>query len=176
MDNPHSDYFFNTKIGTMKLAIEDQKILGITLLDFNLEPIQESPLEEDVDGEDMETDADDQVADEAIRQLRAYFSGDLKQFDLPLQMDDLSPFARRVIESLMKVPFGETVSYKELATLAGNPKAARAVGGVVARNAWLIVVPCHRVMGSDGSLHGFSAPGGLSSKAWLLEHERNVSA
>lgn len=176
MDNPHSDYFFNTKIGTMKLAIEDQKILGITLLDFNLEPIQESPLEEDVDGEDMETDADDQVAEAAIRQLRAYFSGDLKQFDLPLQLDDLSPFARRVIESLMKVPFGETVSYKDLATLAGNPKAARAVGGVVARNAWLIVVPCHRVMGSDGSLHGFSAPGGLSSKAWLLEHERNVSA
>ncbi len=176
MDNLHSDYFFNTKIGTMKLAIEDQKILGITLLDFNLEPIQESPLDEDVDGEDLETDADDQVAEEAIRQLRAYFSGDTKQFDLPLQLDDLSPFARRVIEALMKVPYGETASYKDLATLAGNPKAARAVGGVVARNAWLIVVPCHRVMGSDGSLHGFSAPGGLSSKAWLLEHERSMSA
>lgn len=172
MDNPHSDYFFNTKIGTMKLAIEDQKIFGITLLDFNLEPIPESPWDEDVDGEDLETDADDQVAEEAIRQLRAYFSGNLKQFDLPLQLDDLSPFARRVVEALMKVPYGKTVSYKELAALAGNPKAARAVGGVVARNAWLIVVPCHRVMGSDGGLHGFSAPGGLSSKAWLLEHEQ----
>lgn len=160
----------------MKLAIEEGKILSIQLLDFYPEMLDERPLEEEPEPEDFVPDEDDRLAEEAIKQLHAYFSGDLKTFDLPLMLDDLSPFRRKITEMLMKVPFGETLSYQELATRAGRPKAARAAGTAVAHNQWLIVVPCHRVLGSEGRLHGFSAPGGLDSKAWLLDHEKKMTS
>ncbi|MDR1476610.1 MAG: methylated-DNA--[protein]-cysteine S-methyltransferase [Rickettsiales bacterium] len=106
---------------------------------------------------------------EAEKQLRAYFAGRLKKFDLPLDMRG-TEFQRRVWSALRKSPYGETRSYGDIAAMAGNPKACRAVGMANNRNPVSIIVPCHRVVGHDGSLVGYG--GGLKAKKFLLELER----
>ncbi len=105
---------------------------------------------------------------EVIRQLRAYFRGELKEFDLPLAMEG-TEFQLRVWNALRKIPYGETISYAQLAERIGNPQAVRAVGLANGSNPIPIIVPCHRVIGSDGSLTGFG--GGLSTKKKLLDLE-----
>lgn len=105
---------------------------------------------------------------EAILQLQAYFRGELKEFDLPLVMEG-TDFQLRVWNALRAIPYGETISYAQLARHVGNPKAVRAVGLANGRNPIPIIVPCHRVIGSDGSLTGFG--GGLATKKKLLELE-----
>lgn len=109
--------------------------------------------------------------DPAIRQLEAYFSGELTEFDLPLA-PKTTPFQGRVLAELVKVPFGTTVSYGELARRVGNPQAARAVGMANGRNPVPIIVPCHRVIGTNGELTGFG--GGLEAKRWLLNMEQKA--
>lgn len=101
-------------------------------------------------------------------QLEAYFKGRLTQFDLPLAPHGTA-FQTRVWQQLADIPFGSTCSYGELANRLTPPSSARAVGGAVGRNPLLILLPCHRVMGADGSLTGFSS--GLQRKTWLLAHE-----
>ena len=108
----------------------------------------------------------------ALGQLQDYFAGVRHGFDLPLDLQGLTPFARDVLTALLLVPAGATIGYGELAALAGHPGAARAVGRVMANNPWPLVIPCHRVVGSDGALTGYSAAGGTTTKAWLLEFER----
>ncbi len=105
---------------------------------------------------------------EVIRQLQAYFRGELKKFDLPLAMEG-TDFQLRVWNALRAIPYGETISYAQLAERIGNPKAVRAVGLANGSNPIPIIVPCHRVIGSDGSLTGFG--GGLATKNMLLELE-----
>jgi methylated-DNA-[protein]-cysteine S-methyltransferase len=105
---------------------------------------------------------------EVIRQLQAYFRGELKEFDLPLAMEG-TEFQLRVWNKLREIPYGETISYAQLAGRIGNPKAVRAVGLANGSNPIPIIVPCHRVIGSDGSLTGFG--GGLTTKRKLLELE-----
>ena len=105
---------------------------------------------------------------EVIRQLQAYFRGELKEFDVPLAMEG-TEFQLRVWNELRKIPYGETISYAQLAERIGNPQAVRAVGLANGSNPIPIIVPCHRVIGSDGSLTGFG--GGLSTKKKLLELE-----
>ena len=109
---------------------------------------------------------------EAVRQLEEFFAGKRTAFELPLAPAG-TDFQRRVWEVLRQIPFGETMSYGEVAERAGCPGSARAVGAAVGRNPVAIVVPCHRVIGSDGSLTGYA--GGLERKVSLLEHERAVS-
>ena len=108
---------------------------------------------------------------EAARQLEAYFDGALTAFDLPLKTSGTA-FQERCWAALREIPYGRTVSYGEQARRIGNPRAARAVGGANHHNPIMIVIPCHRVVGANGSLTGFG--GGLDMKAWLLEHERAV--
>ena len=105
---------------------------------------------------------------EVIRQLQAYFRGELKAFDLPLAMEG-TEFQLRVWNALRAIPYGETISYAQLAERIGNPRAVRAVGLANGSNPIPIIVPCHRVIGSNGSLTGFG--GGLSTKRMLLELE-----
>ena len=105
---------------------------------------------------------------EVIRQLQAYFRGELKEFDLPLALEG-TKFQLRVWNTLRSIPYGETISYLQLAERIGNPKAVRAVGLANGSNPIPIIIPCHRVIGSDGSLTGFG--GGLSTKKMLLELE-----
>jgi methylated-DNA-[protein]-cysteine S-methyltransferase len=111
---------------------------------------------------------DDAGLAHVVAQLDAYFAGELVDFDTPLEMRG-TDFQRRVWASLREIPYGETISYGELARWVGNPKASRAVGLANGRNPVAIVVPCHRVIGADGSLTGYG--GGLDRKVWLLEHE-----
>jgi len=111
---------------------------------------------------------DEEPFAEVIRQLQAYFSGELKEFNVPLAMEG-TEFQLRVWNALRAIPYGETISYAQLAERIGNPKAVRAVGLANGSNPIPIIVPCHRVIGSDGSLTGFG--GGLSTKKRLLELE-----
>ncbi|MEU8946472.1 methylated-DNA--[protein]-cysteine S-methyltransferase [Streptomyces sp. NPDC048489] len=112
---------------------------------------------------------DDTLLPEVKRQLTAYFAGDLKEFDLPMRLAG-TPFQRSVWEQLARIPYGEIRSYGELADALGNPKASRAVGLANGRNPVGIIVPCHRVVGADGSLTGYG--GGLDRKRRLLDFER----
>jgi methylated-DNA-[protein]-cysteine S-methyltransferase len=105
---------------------------------------------------------------EALSQLEAYFAGRLQRFDLALAPEG-TPFQRQVWTALRTIPYGETVSYGELARHVGRPTASRAVGAANGRNPIPIVIPCHRVVGADGSLTGFG--GGLAIKRRLLELE-----
>jgi methylated-DNA-[protein]-cysteine S-methyltransferase len=106
--------------------------------------------------------------EEAISQLEGYFSGTLQKFDLPLSLEGTG-FQKQVWAGLLKIPYGETISYGELARSVGRPSASRAVGLANGRNPLAIIVPCHRVIGANGSLVGYG--GGLDRKVWLLQHE-----
>jgi len=106
---------------------------------------------------------------EPVRQLQAFFAGELRDFDLPLKPRGTA-FQQRVWKLLREIPFGETISYGELARRLGNPAASRAVGLANGSNPIAIVVPCHRVIGSNGKLTGYG--GGLENKRWLLDFER----
>jgi methylated-DNA-[protein]-cysteine S-methyltransferase len=112
---------------------------------------------------------DDGRLAEAVRQLREYFAGGLTHFDVPLAMHG-TPFQQRVWKELQGIPYGQTVSYGELALRVGCPNGSRAVGLANGANPISIIVPCHRVVGSDGALVGYG--GGLRNKEWLLAHER----
>jgi methylated-DNA-[protein]-cysteine S-methyltransferase len=105
---------------------------------------------------------------EAARQLEEYFSGKRQVFDLPLKMEG-TEFQKRVWRELTQIPFGETWSYGQLAKRLDNPNGSRAVGLANGRNPIAVIVPCHRVIGADGSLTGFG--GGIPRKQWLLSHE-----
>jgi methylated-DNA-[protein]-cysteine S-methyltransferase len=106
------------------------------------------------------------------KSVTAYYMGhDVDFGNVPLDLSAFSPFTRKVLKTCAKVSYGQTITYKQLARLAGNPNAARAVGAVMARNSMPLIIPCHRVLASDGSLHGFSAPGGLETKQKMLRLE-----
>ena len=108
----------------------------------------------------------------ARRQLTEYFAGERTEFDLPLDPVG-TPFQQSAWTALRTIPFGETITYGEQARRMGDDRKARAVGAANGKNPLSIIVPCHRVVGSDGSLTGFA--GGVETKAWLLAHERAVS-
>lgn len=110
----------------------------------------------------------------AREQLEQYFAGERCEFDLPLQLEDGSPFLERVWRRLLEIPFGTTTSYGELASELGKPTGARAVGLANGRNPVAIIVPCHRVIGSAGGLTGYA--GGLERKRFLLRHEADVAS
>ena len=146
-----------TPIDRLVVASDGSAIVGVWMA--NAEP--DAPSWADQCGADS-------LLDEARRQLVAYFAGQLRAFDLPPAPNGTA-FQRRVWTELTKIPFGTTTSYAELARRVSSAAAVRAVGAANGRNPIPIIVPCHRVIGSDGSLTGFG--GGLHRKRWLLEHE-----
>jgi methylated-DNA-[protein]-cysteine S-methyltransferase len=109
---------------------------------------------------------------QCIEQLIQYFHGELRRFELPIVQTG-TPFQQEVWSALMAIPFGRTISYIQLARRIGDPKAIRAVGTANGRNNVAIIVPCHRVIGSNSDLVGYM--GGLWRKKWLLEHEAKVA-
>jgi methylated-DNA-[protein]-cysteine S-methyltransferase len=115
---------------------------------------------------------DRELLDRTREQLDRYFAGALAVFDLPLDPAG-TPFQRQVWDELVRIPIGETISYGELARRVGRPGSARAVGAANGQNPISIVIPCHRVIGSDGKLTGYG--GGLPRKAWLLDHEAGMA-
>lgn len=109
------------------------------------------------------------ILKEALKQLDEYFKGTRKTFDLKLNMQG-TDFQQKVWQQLMEIPYGTTACYGDIAAAVGNAKASRAVGGANNKNKIAIVIPCHRIVGSDGSLTGYA--GGLWRKEWLLNHEK----
>lgn len=118
------------------------------------------------------TQKDTPLISSAKRQLDEYFQGKRKSFDLPLAPSG-TQFQQKVWNALCTIPYGETRSYKEIAAQIQNPKGCRAVGMANNRNPIMIIIPCHRVIGSNGSLVGYA--GGLDIKQWLLAHEKRFS-
>jgi methylated-DNA-[protein]-cysteine S-methyltransferase len=114
---------------------------------------------------------DSAILTECIRQLEEYFSGQRTNFDLPI-LQHGTEFQQSVWNVLETIPFGKTVNYAEVAKRINAPKAVRAVGAACGKNKVWIIVPCHRVIGADGSLTGYA--GGLECKKWLLDHEAKV--
>lgn len=141
----------STAFGNVKIEAIDNQISRLDLTN-------EDPLE-----------SNSPVLIEAGREIRDYFSGKKVDFNLPLNPIG-TPFQRSVWQALTKIPYGQTRSYQDIAIAIGNIKAVRAVGGAVNKNPIMIVIPCHRVIGKDGSLVGFY--GGLALKQRLLDLER----
>lgn len=125
------------------------------------------------EGECEKTAENAAVLELCTKELDAYFAGELREFSVEISADG-TEFRRRVWAELLKIPYGETISYAELARRVGNPKASRAVGGANHHNPINIIVPCHRVIGADGALTGYG--GGLENKRILLEHEGAFTA
>ena len=116
---------------------------------------------------------DSPLVRDTLQQLAAYFSGSLKDFSLPLDPVG-TPFQQQVWAELLRIPYGETRSYLQQAESLGNAKAVRAVAAANGQNKISVIIPCHRVIGSSGTLTGYA--GGLERKAWLLAHERRHTA
>ncbi|MFZ9041721.1 MAG: methylated-DNA--[protein]-cysteine S-methyltransferase [Ilumatobacteraceae bacterium] len=149
----------STPIGRLDVVASAVAVVEIRFADDS--PDAESPVP-----------VDHPVLGSALLQLDEYFAGFRTEFDLPLDPTGTA-FQREVWAVLRTVPYGETISYGEQASRLGDRNKSRAVGAANGRNPIPIVVPCHRVVGSDGRLTGFA--GGLAAKAWLLDHERRIS-
>lgn len=109
---------------------------------------------------------------QALRQLKEFLAGERREFDLPLDLSGATGFQLKVLEACRAIPYGQVCTYGDLARVVGSPlSASRAVGLIMATNPLPLVIPCHRVVGKDGKLHGYAAPGGVESKAWLLRLE-----
>ncbi len=121
---------------------------------------------------EMEPGNSNDILLECKEQLAEYFAGIRKEFDIPIYQEG-TEFQHRVWNELLKIPFGETISYNQLAEALGDVKSIRAVGSANGKNKISIIVPCHRVIGADGSLTGYA--GGLWRKEWLLKHEAKHS-
>ncbi|RDY59932.1 methylated-DNA--[protein]-cysteine S-methyltransferase [Flagellimonas nanhaiensis] len=143
--------YLQTPIGFAELQGDENGLCSISVLEEN-KPLGIIP----------------EVLEDAVYQLKEYFEGSRKQFNLKLNPKG-TDFQKRVWVELQKIPYGKTVSYLELSKRLGDPKAIRAVAAANGRNPLWIVVPCHRVIGSNGDLVGYA--GGLHRKKWLLEHE-----
>lgn len=141
---------FKSPLGLMEVTANEQSILSIHFVEQaqNLNP--------------------NNVTGQAVDQLKEYFSGERREFDLPLAAQG-TEFQKNVWKALTEVEYGETCSYSDIANRIKNPKAVRAVGSANGKNPLTIVVPCHRVIGSNGSLTGYAS--GTERKAWLLNHE-----
>lgn len=144
--------------------------LGICLIESDEMGITKISITEQVDEAEILPTSNIHLI-EAKQQLEAYFSGTLHQFNLNINPKG-TDFQEKVWKALLSVPYGKTASYQEITNTLGDPKAIRAVANANGKNPVWIVVPCHRIIGSDGSLTGYA--GGLWRKKWLLEHENPV--
>lgn len=152
--------YYDSPVGRLLMA-GDEKALHILSFPTGSKTIEPKP----------EWQPSDAPFGEVVRQLDAYFRGELRTFTLPYRLSGTS-FQNQVWQALADIPYGETLSYGELATRLGTPKASRAVGAANGNNPLPIILPCHRVIGANGSLTGFG--GGLPTKKFLLHHEAEV--
>ena len=155
--------FYPSPVGFIHIKISDDHIAGLLYAD-----------EECFSEDEIEALSPQQkkIVKDCTRQLDEYFSGKRKVFDLPLDQSG-TDFQKRVWNELMNIPYGKTISYLELAQRLGDVKSIRAAASANGKNNLVIVVPCHRVIGSNGSLTGYG--GGLPRKKWLLEHENKFA-
>ena len=150
---------FTSTLGNITVAATDRGLAGVWFAGQRHLP----------DMARWQQNAGHPVLQQAQQQLREYFAGQRSSFDLPLDMQSGTAFQQSVWQALLAIPIGATTSYASISARVGKPKAVRAVGAAVGRNPLSIIVPCHRVMGSNGSLTGYA--GGLDRKAALLKLE-----
>ena len=148
---------YPSRLGDIKITYTDEAITGIEIGASGYNSSESMP---------------SALSESAIEQLNEYFTGKRKEFELPLAPRG-TPFQQKVWAQLQKIPYGQTRSYKDIAQAVGSPKAFRAVGMANNKNPIAIVIPCHRVIGADGSLVGYG--GGLGMKQSLLDLEKRHS-
>jgi O-6-methylguanine DNA methyltransferase len=156
----------DTPIGVLWMACSEQGICKVLFPSEGAKAVLDRWIAVHMPAHELTTTS--ALLERASAELSEYFAGTRHEFTLPLDFQG-SSFHQRVWLALTQIPYGHTVSYGNLARSLGAPKAARAVGAACGANPVPIIAPCHRVLGSDGSLHGFG--GGLPVKAWLLRHE-----
>jgi methylated-DNA-[protein]-cysteine S-methyltransferase len=147
--------YYRSEIGPLEVVGTQKGILTITFVEDEFTPDRALPA----------------CVKECLRQLDEYFKAKRKKFSIPL-LPGGTDFQKAVWRQLQKIPFGQTASYGEVARAIGNPRAFRAVGNANNKNDIPIIIPCHRVIGSDGKLVGFGS--GIWRKEWLLDHEKSV--
>jgi methylated-DNA-[protein]-cysteine S-methyltransferase len=143
--------YFKSPIGLVQIGGTASEVTSLDFVERRREKTESHPL-----------------IDRAARQIAEYFAGKRQVFDLPISYQG-TDFQERVWGQLLKVPYGETASYQDIARGVGNPLAVRAVGAANGKNPISLIVPCHRIIGSNGTLVGYG--GGLWRKEWLLKHE-----
>ena len=148
---------FTSPLGTLSVCVSKGQIVEVGFISEALPSFSEST-------------SDASIAKEAASQLRDYFAGKRKSFDLPIHFSG-TKFQEEIWHEIAKVPFGQSATYKDLAMRIGKPLAARAVGGAVGANPIGIIVGCHRILGSSGRLTGYSGGSGVPTKKKLLELE-----
>jgi methylated-DNA-[protein]-cysteine S-methyltransferase len=147
---------YDSPFGLLRIITNENKLISVKLVDAK--------------NEKDDLSSHDEVALETANQLKQYFEKTRIDFDLPISYGNASPFQIAVWESLQRIPYGETVSYSELAHMAGSDKAFRAVGNANRNNPIAIVIPCHRCIAKNGNLHGYFY--GLEKKKFLLDLEQ----
>jgi methylated-DNA-[protein]-cysteine S-methyltransferase len=152
----------DSPLGRIRLVGDDRALTGLYLADHHRCP---SPA--------PEWTADEGMFDEVAQQLDEYFGGTRREFGVTVELHG-TPFQVEVWSALQAIPYGETTSYAAIAAAIGRPAAVRAVGAANGKNPVSIIVPCHRVIGADGSLTGYGW--GVDRKAWLIDHERDSLA
>lgn len=155
-----------TPLGPIWVAVSDQDLVALEFVE------DKATLVERLQHRGLRVMSDDpQPASQAVQQVSEYLQGKRREFDLPIDWSEMTPFQKEVLQATFAIPAGEVVTYGELAQRVGKPRAARAVGRAQATNPMPLVIPCHRVVGADGELHGYGGRGGLKTKAWLLYME-----
>ncbi len=168
MANPTKYTIFKTKWGYFGLVANKKGLLR-TVLPCPTRKITEMRLLHGPDSPQFEKNLLKPLQNKIV----AYFEGRPVKFDTPLVLNDLSPFTKKVLTACRKILFGQTISYSQLARMISNPRASRAVGNALAKNPIPLIIPCHRIIRSDGSLGQFSAVGGTDAKKRLIALESN---
>lgn len=151
--------YFKSPIGVIEIKYDSTSFLSFRFLNNN-------------EGQKLITEEVPQLARNAVAQLTAYFDGELKEFDLPLKPEGTN-FQQKVWTELNRIEYGKTKSYLQLAKELGDKTCIRAAASANGKNPFMIVIPCHRVIGTNGSLTGYA--GELWRKQWLLEHEAKIT-
>ncbi|MDF2532733.1 MAG: methylated-DNA--[protein]-cysteine S-methyltransferase [Clostridia bacterium] len=147
--------YYHSPIGIVEMVSDENSIIALSFVEEAIENNEQTV---------------PKVLQTALEQMDEYFQGKRKVFNLELKAEG-TEFQQKVWRSLVEVPYGETACYGDIAKAVGNNKGSRAVGGANNKNKIAIIIPCHRIIGADGSLTGYA--GGLWRKEWLLKHEKN---
>jgi O-6-methylguanine DNA methyltransferase len=160
----------SSPLGTLVITEDEGAIIELIFKDGSS---KDFPLFEKSGAKTLTCATENETLRQCVRELDMYFKGELREFSVPFKASG-TPFREKVWAALCTIPYGETISYKQLAERIGQPSAVRAVGGANHHNPISIIIPCHRVIGADGSLTGYG--GGLPSKEFLLTLETARSA
>ena len=172
----YAEILKSTPLGPIGIAASEK---GITAVDFirNLGEFHRNLLDQGLSLPDMYLQNQSTPANihltSATEQLSEYFSGTRRDFTCAIDYSFMTTFQKQVLKITFAIPYGQVLTYGDIARKIGRPGAARAVGRAEATNPMPLIIPCHRVIGSDGKLHGYGGRGGIKTKAWLLQFEGN---